>query len=213
MTSTELSELLLVRLYDLAEAEGHFKLHDLNGIARELGVTDMARIFRLAQALEGRDLITGSFASGPSVHASITGEGTLFVEQGGNTGVIRDYREHPQTFTVAIDQSTHFHATVANSNVAVHSPETRQYSSASSAEISSLLAAIEASVQTDSGLDQRRRDEALSDISVLRSELARERPRRPVADSILATLGDLSSITSLLMQLQPLLSGLSWLAS
>jgi hypothetical protein len=212
MTNTELSELLLVRLYDLAEAEGHFKLHDLNGIAREFGVTDMARVFRLAQALEGRGLITGSFASGPSVHVSITGEGTLFVEQGGNTGVIRNYREHPQTFTVAIDQSTHFHATVENSNVAIHSPEARQHL-APSAEISSLLAAIEASVQTDSRLDQHRRDEALSDISVLRTELARERPRRPVADSILATLGDLSSITSLLMQLQPLLSGLSWLGS
>jgi hypothetical protein len=210
MTNTELSELLLVRLYDLAEAEGHFKLHDLNEIAQDFGVTDMARVFRLAQALEGRDLITGSFASGPSVHASITGEGTLFVEQGGNTGVIRDYREHPQTFSVSIDQSTHFHAAVANSNVAVHSPEVRQHLELS-AEISSLLAAIEASVQTDSRLDQRRRDEALSDVSVLRSELARERPRRPVVDSILATLGDLSSITSLIMQLQPLLSGLSWL--
>ena len=103
MTNTELSELLLVRLYDLAESEGHFKLHDLNETAQEFGITDMARVFRLAQALEGRGLITGAFASGPSVHASITGEGTLFVEQGGNTGIIKDYREHPQSFTVTVD--------------------------------------------------------------------------------------------------------------
>jgi hypothetical protein len=78
-------------------------------------------------------------------------------------------------------------------------------------EIRSLLALIEAKIRSSADIGERRREEALSDVKILHSELAREKPRKPVVDSILATLGDLSSITSLLMQLQPLLVGVSWL--
>lgn len=126
MTNTQLAELLLVRLYDLAESQGHSELHALNEIAAEFGITDKSKVFNLAKTLEGRGLIQGSFTSGPAVKARITGEGVLLVERGGDTGVIRDYREHPQSFSVAIDQSTHFHAAVANSNVVAHSPEATQ---------------------------------------------------------------------------------------
>jgi CxxC motif-containing protein (DUF1111 family) len=210
VTNTELAELLLVRLYELAEAEGHSKFHGLNEIAAEFGVSDKSKVFNLGKVLEGRGLIQGSFVMGPAVHAAITGEGSLFVERGGDTGVIKDYREHPQSFNVSIDQSTHFHAAVAGSNVAVHSSNTTQRLGPPP-EIRSLLAAIEATIRSSADIGERPREEALNDVEVLHSELAREKPRKPVVDTILATLGDLSSITSLLMQLQPLLAGLPWL--
>ena len=110
----------------------------------------------------------------------------------------------------AIDQSTHFHAAVAGSNFAVHSSNTTQRLEPSP-EIRSLLASIEAAIRANADLSERRRAEALSDVAILNSELARERPRKPVVNSILATIGDLSSITSLLMQLRTLLPSLSWL--
>jgi hypothetical protein len=211
MTNTQLTELLLARLYELAESQGHFEMQSLNEIALEFGVTDMGKVFNLAKALEGRGLIKGSFTSGPTSKALITGEGVLFVERGGDTGIMQNYRENPKSFTVSIDQSTHFHAAVASSNIAVHSPEAKQRLSAAP-DISSLLDAIEASIRADTALDQHRLEEAVSDVSFLRSELAREQPRRSVVNSILATLGDLSSITGLIMQLQPLLPGLPWLS-
>ena len=210
VTNTELAELLLVRLYDLAEAEGHFKLHGLNEIAAGFGISDMAKVFRLAEALEGRGLIKAAFAHGPTVHAAITGEGSLLVERGGDTGVIRDYREHPQSFNVAIDQSTHFHASVAGSNVAVHSSNVTQRL-APLPEIRSILSAIEAAIRSNAEIGEQRREEALSDVAVLHSELAREKPRKQVAETILASLGDLSSLASLLVQLQPHLASLPWL--
>lgn len=212
VTNIQLAELLLVRLYDLAETEGHFKLHGLNEIAAELGISDKSKVFNLGKALEGRGLIQGAFVSGPAVHAAITGEGSLFVERGGDTGIIGEYREHPQSFSISIDQSTHFHAAVAGSNVTVHSSNTSQRLE-SSPEIRSLLAAIEAAIRANTDIGERRREAALSDVAVLNSELAREQPRKPVVDSILATLRDISSIASLIMQLQALLPGLPWLSS
>lgn len=210
MTNTELAELLLVRLYELAEAEGHAKLHGLNEIAAEFGVSDKAKVFNLAKALEQRGLIQGAFVMGPAVHAAITGEGSLFVERGGDTGIIKDYRDHPQSFSVAIDQSTHFHAAVSGNNIAIHSSNTTQRLEPPP-EIRSLLDNIEATIQSNSDISERRREEALNDMMILHSELAREKPRKPVVDTILSTLGDLSSITSLLMQLQPLLGRIPWL--
>jgi hypothetical protein len=210
VTNTELAELLLVRLYELAEAEGYSKHHGLNEIAAEFAISDKSKVFNLGKALERRGLIQAVFVSGPAVRAAITGEGSLFVERGGDTGVIRYYREHPQNFNVAIDQSTHFHATVAGSNVAVHSSNTTQRLEPP-LDICSLLAAMEATIRSSADISERRREEALSDVAVLHSELAREKPRKPVVEAILATFGDLSSITSLLIQLQPLLAGLPWL--
>ena len=210
MTNTQLAELLLVRLYDLAEAEGHGKWYSLNEIAAEFGVTDKGKVFNIADALEDRGLIQASFTMGPAVNACIKGEGTLFVEQGGNTGVIQTYRENPQIFSVAIDQSTHFYAPISGSNVAVHSGSTSQ-NLAQPSEILAILADIEASIRETTGILEERREEALSDVAVLKSELSRKQPRRPIVEAVLATLGDLSSITSLLMQLQPLLAGLPWL--
>ncbi|HLY66251.1 MAG TPA: hypothetical protein VKU60_12010, partial [Chloroflexota bacterium] len=52
---------------------------------------------------------------------------------------------------------------------------------------------------------ERSRAEALGDVTILRTELAREQPRRSIIAATLSTLGDLSSIASLVMQLQPLL--------
>lgn len=210
MTNTQLTELLLVRLYDMAEAEGHGRWHSLNETAAEFGVTDKEKVHNIADALERRGLIQASFSHGPAVSACITGEGTLFVEQGGTTGVIKSYREHPHTFNVAIDQSTHFHAPIAGSNVAVHSGNANQ-NLAQPPEIIAILADIEASIREILGISEERREEALSDVAVLRSELTRKQPRRPIVEAVLATLGDLSSISSLLMQLQPLLARLPWL--
>jgi len=211
VTNTELAELLLVRLYDLAETEGYLKYHRLNEIAAEFGVSDKEKVFNLGKALERRGQIYATFTMGPAVSAAITGEGSLFVESGGSTGVIRNYREQPQSFNVAIDQSTHFHAAITGSNIAAHSSNLTQRLEPPP-EIRPLLAAIEAAISSTADIDERRREEALNDVTVLNHELTREKPRKPVVDTILATLGKLSSLTSLLMQLQPLLEKLPWLS-
>jgi hypothetical protein len=44
MTTIELAELILARLYDLAESQGHGEQFDVKAIAREFGETDYGKV-------------------------------------------------------------------------------------------------------------------------------------------------------------------------
>jgi len=97
VTTLELAELILARLYALAEKEGHSRLFSVNDIAAEFGVEDKARVLNVAKVLENRGLIKAAHTFGGS-DAAITGEGALLVESGGDTGVIGDFKSSPQSF-------------------------------------------------------------------------------------------------------------------
>src|SRR4030043_2403969 len=127
MNTSELAELFLTSLYDLAESEGHSKLFYLNDFATKIGVNDIGKIIKAAEILDARGLIHPvSYELGGGVHTAISGEGCLFVEQGGETGIIQKYRQNPDTFIVKIDQSTNIHGNVSHSNVSMHSRRVRQ---------------------------------------------------------------------------------------
>lgn len=97
MNTSELAELFLTSLYDLAESEGHTKLFHLNDFATKIGVHDIGKITKAANILESRGLIhLVSYQVGGGVSASISGEGCLFVERGGETGIIQKYRQKPR---------------------------------------------------------------------------------------------------------------------
>jgi hypothetical protein len=203
MTNTQLAELLLVRLYDLAESGGHMTLHELNPIAKELGVTDSMKVFNIAKSLEQRGLIKGAF--GRNVSACFTGNGSMFVEQGGDTGIIEEFRHSPARFIV--DQSTHFYGPVSGSNVAAHSTVGSQ--GVADSNVERLLKAIVDRLAADSSLDETRRSELRQDIEALRSELQRSSPRRGMLRELLSTLSDVSSIAQLATQLQAALGPLT----
>jgi hypothetical protein len=57
----------------------------------------------VAKSLESRGLIQAVFTDGGTVHASITGDGALLVEQSGNTGVIPAFRSNPNRFLVSVN--------------------------------------------------------------------------------------------------------------
>lgn len=94
MNNSELLELLLARLYELAEKEGHGKYFSLNTIAADLGVEDKGKVLNVARLLGDRGLIHATHThSGSS--GFISGEGAVLVEEGGRTGVIDSYRADP----------------------------------------------------------------------------------------------------------------------
>src|SRR5262249_36915253 len=105
MTNTEFAELLLLHLYDMAEAEGYSRLHDLRQIARQLGVTDDAKVLRIGKMLADRGLIQEAFTF-DGLDACILGPGTLLVEQGGSTGIIHAFRQTPDRFRVSQSDRT-----------------------------------------------------------------------------------------------------------
>ena len=206
MTNTELAELFLLRLYDLAEAGGYSRFHSLDEIAHEFGVTDRMKVFNIGKSLENRGLITPAFTHDGS-SACINGDGALFAEQGGSTGVIAAFRRDPGRFLISVDQSTHFHGAVSGSNIAIHS-DVESQQAALPAGVENVLKAIADRLTADSSLDERRRGELQRDVEAIRSELYRSQPRRGVLRELLGTLADVSSIGQFVIQLQPLLSSL-----
>ena len=192
MNMTELSELLLVRLYELAE-ENSSDMHDLMEIGEKFGETDKFKIHQAAQVLDDRGLIKASFFMGPGADGLITGEGRLFVEQGGQTNVITQYRENPSSFTV------HFHGPVSGSNVAVGSTNVSQ--SIDNSQAATLLNEIHETLVNDQSLDDTAKADLLSDVETLRAELARSEPRPGVLKAISTTLGNVVSIAAAVAKL------------
>ncbi len=199
MQITELSELILVRLYDLENEQGG-GLHDLLKLGEEFGETSRSKIDQAAKVLEARGLILASFNM-VTTNARITGEGSLFVEQGGETNVIARYREDPSSLTI-VDQSTHFHGTVSDSNVAVGSRDVTQ--SIESTETTTLLNEIHETLVNDQSLENAARTDLLNDVETLRAELSRVAPRQGVLKAILSTLRDVASIGGLVAKLAAL---------
>ena len=197
MTITELSELLLVRLYDLANEENSGALHDLNKLGEEFGETDRFKIDRAAEVLDARGFILASFNM-VTTNARITGAGSLFVEQGGETNVIPRYREDTSRFTI-VDQSTHFHGPVSDSNVAVGSRDVIQ--SIDKSQTATLLNEIHENLVNDQSLDDTAKADLLRDVETLRAELARGEPRQGVLKAILDTLKDVASIAGVVAKL------------
>ena len=196
MQITELSELILVRLYDLENEQGG-GLHDLLKLGEEFGETSRSKIDQAAKVLEARGLILASFSM-VTINAGITGEGSLFVEQGGQTNVIPQYRKDPSSFTI-VDHSTHFHGSVSDSNVAVGSRDVTQ--SIKSTETTTLLNEIHQTLVNDQSLESEARAELLRDVETLRAELSRAVPRQGVLKTILSTLKDVASIGGLIVKL------------
>lgn len=197
MKSTELADLLLVRLYELAKQEGRHSLHTLSAIASDFGVTDKSQVFSVGSMLERRGLIYATFTHETEVHASIKAEGELLVEQGGETGILRRYAEDPKSLLV-LDQSTRFYGPIAHSNIATHSRSVTQFNST---EVQRLLNLVRTTIAEDSSLSPEAKNRAWADVDLIRTEVGRQAPREGIVREALATLGDIASITSFVAQL------------
>ncbi len=203
MKNTELAELLLTTLYDNAETEGHGKIVVLDNVAKQFGVTDRMKIFNLAKYLESRGMIHPIYA-GSGTLARITGEGAIFVERGGDTGIIPKYRKEPNSFVVNIDSSTRIYGDVSNSTVAVNSPGSTQ-SVLTKNEIGQLLTEIVKVLNSDTSLSKTKLADALQDIETLKLQLARSSRSKSVIEAILINLANIASIGSFIAQVSPLI--------
>lgn len=204
--TTELAEFLLVKLYELANERDFSQMWVLGSIAAEFGAdADIERLRGIATFLNDRGLIR-RIVNGRQINACITPEGAMFVERGGDTGILAQYRTNPERFTLNLDQSTRIYGGVHNSNVASHSSYSRLAMTASTDALE-LLASLREAIEHDRSLSPERMAEACADIELVRAELGRSSPREQVLRSALGTLGDISSITSLAGQLAAAIFG------
>jgi len=202
MTMTELADLILARMYDLAQKQGYSEDFDINAIAQEFGETDTHKVSNAARVLEGHGWIDATFEYGGGIHAFLTGPGSIAVEQGGTTGVIHAFRQNPRRFLV-VDRSTHYHGPITGQNIAINAQVGSQSATFStlSPDVVALMDRIITELKQATELAEDDRREYLDDIQRLRSELQRRTPRVVIVSSILETLGNVATIHPWVKQL------------
>jgi hypothetical protein len=111
-------------------------------------------VFDAREALEVRGLVDPMKVIGHIAPAKLTGEGRLYVEQGGDTGVIDEYRQHPSNFVI-VSGTGHQVAVGVQGDVSQTSGDVGV-----PAEVWELLDAIEKKLGEDPTLDDRARQDA-----------------------------------------------------
>lgn len=132
--------------------------------------------------------------------ARLTGEGRLFVERGGTTGVIDEYRQHPNNFVVVAGSGNQVavgvEGSVTQTSVDAGIP----------LEVWELLDQIESGIQSAAGLTSSERENALSDLATAREQLRREEPNRRAALAVLDPLAKISAVAGFITKVIELLT-------
>ncbi|OPY64221.1 MAG: hypothetical protein A4E57_03619 [Syntrophorhabdaceae bacterium PtaU1.Bin034] len=230
MKTEELAELFLVYLYDLAEAAPHPNfLFTVNDFVPMMGITDMEELTKAINLLGDRGfVIMAGLDMLGGISAGITMDGSIFVEKGGETGIIGKYRNNPQAFSGAIAErlsqsSMHEHEEQVSSPGTVieeksYPPaapvrdrttpaentanEEKQPPFYAGRAIQAILEDMEEMLERDNTVAPEAKKDLLSDLATLRIQMERNVKNKAVINVI---LNDLSNIPSI----APLVTGLN----
>lgn len=203
MATTEVSfrefvELMLARLAE-ADRDHPGTWVDMFPLAEQLrqNVPD-DWVFEAREVLENRGLVSPLKVLGRTALARLTGEGRLFVEDGGSTGIIEEYRQMPSHFVI-VSGSGHNVAVGNEGDVTQTSIETGVPD-----EAWTLLDEIERTLHAAT-LAERDRREAVEDVRTARLQLERPRPNKSAAIALLDPLAKIASVGSFVVRLVGLL--------
>jgi len=196
MTTEELAELFLAHVYDLAEAAPHPNfLFSVNDFAPSLGITDREELQKAINLLGDRGLIIlASMDMYGGVSAGITMEGSSFVEKGGETGVIKQYRKDPQRLVKT--PSAPLLAGVAPETVETESEE-RRASLFASRTVEAILADMNDILERDDTVSAETKKDLLSDLATLKIQMGRTVKDSRIIDAVLGNLAAIPSIAPL----------------
>jgi len=197
MTTEELAELFLVHLYELANQAPHPNfLFSVNDFVPKFGITDRAEIQKAINYLGDRGfIILASFDMLGGMSAGITFEGSVFVEKGGETGMIERYlkdsrasvRNPPESFLSPYDQE----------GTEMADEEKRDPFFARRA-VEALLEDIEDILERDETVSPEAKGDLFSDLATFKIQMGRNVRNRQVIDVVLDNLSRIPSIAALI---------------
>jgi hypothetical protein len=201
MTTEELAELFLAHLYELAEEAPHpHFLFSVDDFAPKLGITDRGEVQKAISYLGDRGfIIPASFDMFGGISAGITTEGSVFVEKGGETGVIEKYRKNPKTF-VRVPSEPSPPAIDRERTEAVNEEEQRSFVTHRS--VKAILEDIEDVLKRDNTVAAEAKKDLLSDLTTLKGQMERNVKNWQIIHVVLDNLSNIPSIA-------PLVTGLN----
>jgi hypothetical protein len=203
MTTQELAELFLTHLYDLAEAAPHpYFLFSVNDFAPRFGLTDVAELQKALNYLGDRGLIIlAGIDLNSGISAGITMDGSVFVEHGGESGIIEKYRQNPAGFLIDLPEIPYVPQS-AQPVEAYPSHEAKRFYPGRAIE--ALLLDIEDFLEKDLALSDEARKDLTSDVATLKIQVSRNVKNKTVITALLANLSGVPSIA-------PLVTGFSYI--
>jgi hypothetical protein len=120
LTFRQFLEILLARLSAADQTAAGAELIDLRELAAEL-VADIpdAWVWQAAEVMEAEGLANTALTLGGNAHAMITGQGRLFLEDGGRSGILAVYNRAPQAFLRLSDDNAAIEAEAGPTTVNV----------------------------------------------------------------------------------------------
>ncbi len=209
MTTEELAELLLAHLYNLAEAAPHPNfLFMVNDFASITGIIDMEELQKAINYLGDRGfIISAALDMRGGISAAITMDGSVFVEQGGETGIIARFRENPQAFRrdPAAEQPR-TEAAASPQQVETNPTPAAQPARIGGRAVEALLADIEETLEQNAAAGSEAGRDALATLAALKMQMGRNVKSRRVIEALLDDLGSVSSISPLAAGLRCILA-------
>jgi hypothetical protein len=208
MDPSILAELLLVSLYDLTEEQPHsYFFFPLDEIGIRLGATDPGQMIKAVQILESRGFAMLSVGPWSALSVMISSDGIFFVENGGETGIIKAYRHNPQEIIETVsrevqappESETNFTQDVSPEKVPDLSP---------SEMINTILSQIGLALANDSTITSSFREDAMRDLESLRIQLSRSSRNWRLVESLLDALAEIPSLLPGLKDLASILKNL-----
>jgi hypothetical protein len=204
MTTEELAELFLAHLYELADEAPHPNfLFSVNDFVPRLGMTDREEVQKAIDYLGDRGFIVlASFDMLGGINAGITMEGSIFVEKGGETGMIEQYRKNPQTLGRTPSES--FPPPIHQGRTETVTEE-KQSSFLARRAVEAILEDIEDILERDDTVAADAKKDLLSDLAMLKIQMGRNVKSRQIIDVVMGNLSGIPSIA-------PLVTGLNHIA-
>jgi hypothetical protein len=194
MDSTTLAELLLASLYDLAEEQPHnYFFFQLDEIGTRLGATDMGQMIKAAQILEARGFAMLSLGPWPALSAMISSEGISFVENGGETGIIKAYRSNPREVIDMVSREVQAPPESVQNFSQETKPEKTQDLSLNEM-IHTNLSRIGLILVNDPSIETSVREDAIKDLESLKIQLSRSSRNWRLIGMLLDALAEIQSL-------------------
>ena len=206
MTTEELGELFLAHLYQLAEEAPHPNfLFSVNDFVPKLGITDREALQKAINYLGERGfIIVASFDMFGGISAGITIDGSIFVEKGGETGIIEKYRRIPQPFVRTPFESP-LPAMDRERSEAVNEEEPNPFFARYSVE--AILKDIEDVLERDDTMAAEVKKDLFSDLATLKIQMERNVKNRQIINVVLDHLARVPSIAPLITGLNCIVEG------
>jgi hypothetical protein len=204
MRTEELAEVFLAHLYNLAEAAPHPNfLFMVNDFASTVGIEDGKELQKAVDYLGDRGLVVSAVLdTWGGISAAITMEGSIFVEEGGETGIIARFRQDPEAFRRDLRAGPAQTPAAPPREAEIDSFPVREAGRPRGRAVGAILADIEEALEQDAAMASEGGRDAIANLAALKIQMGRNVKNSRVIEALLDDLGSVPSISPLIAGLR-----------